>query len=396
MAEDAQFSPIREALTSRLQELSTPEGQLGGALRQVGQNQVSLVDKQIPYRDVRDSGVQDQISAYDALAKAQEMGNPDAKAVGQAFKTFGVEGDNAAKLAEWLDLHDGELTPQNIMTMTARGYRELGLKGDASSDSPSAVREYQFFNNLSPQEKQDYLRVKRSDQFLNLGGKQRQVGLPDGISPQSYAVTPKQSEMPEFKADVAGAEQNAKIDAEKRAGYAKANAALVGLQQQNDLVTGTIDKAINLIDKPYSASTGYARLATGGGLLPNTDARELDNYLNTIKANIGFDKLQQMRENSPTGGALGQVSDFENKLLQAVNGALDPGQRDQLKANLASIRDLYPRVLAEKRSAFQHDYGRFAQQDTVDIPKLPVDAINQDIPATGPTLPPPPPGFEVH
>ena len=87
---------------------------------------------------------------------------------------------------------------------------------------------------------------------------------------------------------------------------------------------------------------------------------KLKNELETIKANVGFDKLQRMRDNSPTGGALGQVSELENRLLQAVNGALDPAQSDQLRENLKSIKELYAQVIAEKRKAFALDFGDMA------------------------------------
>lgn len=71
--------------------------------------------------------------------------------------------------------------------------------------------------------------------------------------------------------------------------------------------------------------------ATGltGKVASNIDATRagaLKNRLETIKANIGFDRLQAMREASPTGGALGPVSDFENRLLQAVMGSLEQAQ----------------------------------------------------------------------
>lgn len=148
--------------------------------------------------------------------------------------------------------------------------------------------------------------------------------------------------------------ETAEADVKKREGYTKAQSAIRGFEQQANLVTGTIDKATALINKSGSMATGYGQSFSG---LPNTDSRALNNYLNTIKANVGFDQLQKMRDNSPTGGALGQVSDFENRLLQAVQGALDPLQSKQLKENLSTIKELYPQVLLEKQRAFQQDYG---------------------------------------
>lgn len=148
-----------------------------------------------------------------------------------------------------------------------------------------------------------------------------------------------------------GASKTGGLTAGMQATKTKAEGALTSFKQQADIVNQNIDKALATIS-PISA--GYGSMLS---FLPESDARALNNYLTTIKSNVGLDKLQNMRENSPTGGALGQVSDFENKLLQAVNGALDPGQSDQLKENLKVIKDLYPKVIAEKERAFQQDYG---------------------------------------
>lgn len=153
-----------------------------------------------------------------------------------------------------------------------------------------------------------------------------------------------------------------KTMADRQANYSKVYSGLKGFESQAKIVTDTIDKALNLANDS-SFSTGWSNYL---GVFPNTDARELNNYLDTIRANVGFDKLQQMRDNSPTGGALGQVSEMENKLLQAVNGALDPKQGDQLIQNLTIIKELYPKVLEERRSAFNRDYGGFGQsQETI-------------------------------
>ena len=63
----------------------------------------------------------------------------------------------------------------------------------------------------------------------------------------------------------------------------------------------------------------------GGTLknIPMTPARNLDAKLTTIKANLGFDRLQQMRDTSPTGGALGAVAVQELVALQSTVASLD-------------------------------------------------------------------------
>lgn len=77
-------------------------------------------------------------------------------------------------------------------------------------------------------------------------------------------------------------------------------------------------------------------------VIPGTDAKALANNLATIKANIGFDKLQAMRDASPTGGALGQVSERELGFLQSVFGSLDQSQTpEELQYNLRLLQFVY-------------------------------------------------------
>lgn len=57
--------------------------------------------------------------------------------------------------------------------------------------------------------------------------------------------------------------------------------------------------------------------------LPATDARRLRNMLDTLRSNLAFDRLQQMRDDSKTGGALGAVSAPELNLLESAVSKLD-------------------------------------------------------------------------
>jgi hypothetical protein len=66
-----------------------------------------------------------------------------------------------------------------------------------------------------------------------------------------------------------------------------------------------------------------------------TAAGQLESILGTIKGRIGFEHLQRMREASPTGGALGQVSERELGFLQGVWGDMSAAQYDwQIAYNL--------------------------------------------------------------
>lgn len=76
-----------------------------------------------------------------------------------------------------------------------------------------------------------------------------------------------------------------------------------------------------------------------------TKAKDLTSTIDTIKASVSFDALQDMRNNSPTGAALGPVSDRENTLLAAAAGSLETEQTPpQLAANIKEIRKRYSNI----------------------------------------------------
>ena len=93
--------------------------------------------------------------------------------------------------------------------------------------------------------------------------------------------------------------------------------------------------------------------------VPGTNAYDVSALAQTIRANIGFDRLQQMRDASPTGGALGQVSNQEIATLQSVLGNLDQSQsQEQFEYNLRRIGDLYTGIM-QKFAAYPNaaDFG---------------------------------------
>lgn len=72
--------------------------------------------------------------------------------------------------------------------------------------------------------------------------------------------------------------------------------------------------------------------------LPGSDAADAQAKLNTLKSQVAFGVLQDMRNNSKTGGALGSVSDAEGKRLEANLAALENAQSEkQMKESLQKI-----------------------------------------------------------
>lgn len=97
----------------------------------------------------------------------------------------------------------------------------------------------------------------------------------------------------------------------------------------------TREAATKLLGKVSGWNTGMGSLL---GSIPATDATDFAAELDTLKANIAFNELAQMRAASKTGGALGAVSDKEMRLLESALGAINPRQSpDQFKAQLQQI-----------------------------------------------------------
>lgn len=81
---------------------------------------------------------------------------------------------------------------------------------------------------------------------------------------------------------------------------------------------------------------------TIGGVLrevPGWNAYNFERDTDTLKARTAFGELQAMRAASPTGGALGNVTEKELALLQAAGSNLDTAQSErQFDANLDRLK----------------------------------------------------------
>lgn len=123
---------------------------------------------------------------------------------------------------------------------------------------------------------------------------------------------------------------------------------------KSDRMLATIDRAISRIG---SSTAGFGALLS---MLPASEARALQGDLDTIRANVGFEELQAMRDASPTGGALGQVSEMENRLLQSVRAAIDQYMNgENLAQNLGIIRQSVAQLRQLKDEAYRSDLARF-------------------------------------
>lgn len=144
--------------------------------------------------------------------------------------------------------------------------------------------------------------------------------------------------------------------------YSKADKFLKSKTRQIGIVRDDIARARQLTSDPMA--TGVIAAVTKdlpfvGAVTP---AGRLERRINTVKANIGFDKLDEMRQNSPTGGALGNVTEKEIYFLQSVLGDLDNAQTDEdVDYILKRVDDFYIDLENQYKEAFAADFPTLAQ-----------------------------------
>jgi len=135
-----------------------------------------------------------------------------------------------------------------------------------------------------------------------------------------------------YKADQEAKQEAAMSDREKEETAQRHLAEL----RKNENVIAQAEKALELVDKGAGglSSTITDKIGYKAG-----DEGQLRAILGKIiGSNTAFDRLQQMRDASKTGGALGQVSIIELEMLKNSIDALDPELgEDVLKASLANI-----------------------------------------------------------
>lgn len=128
-------------------------------------------------------------------------------------------------------------------------------------------------------------------------------------------------------------------------------------------------------------------ISTASRNIPGTQMYELNKLIDTVKANIGFNELQKMRAASPTGGALGQVSERELAYLQSVEGNLDIGRGnkplvDALTAIINSSKNWQNTVASDSGSSntdSPNTQSNLSEQDMATVEDMRAQNIPDDV-----------------
>jgi len=151
-------------------------------------------------------------------------------------------------------------------------------------------------------------------------------------------------------------------DAEGALKLPKAQSALAEYDVKNKFLMGEAEKGGGEIDKAINQATGWTTGFTGSitKQIPGTPGYDLAKTLVGIQANLGFEALEAMRANSPTGGALGNITEREIEFLQSTWGSLEQAQtKEQFVQRLEQLKEIKRSFAVLKRQAYERDVARF-------------------------------------
>lgn len=270
-------------------------------------------------------------------------------------------------------------TPADVATMKALGF-PLTAAGYAQ------FRDAQRQDRLkTPEEEAQAIRIARESRPLPQPREPKGPGTPvavvDPETQRTIFVTPEEA-LQRRMTPASATEGLAPKEIQKReASYPKTTAALRSFETQADTLAANLTK---LRDHPgLSGITGFV---FGRTPAITAEARSAKADLDNILARGGFAELAAMRQASPTGGALGNISNQEVKYLRDAFGALDPVQdtetfKQKINDVISQLQTSKRNVREEYDNTYEYRTQRAAAAGTApapgSFPKPPQAAIDQ-------------------
>ena len=193
---------------------------------------------------------------------------------------------------------------------------------------------------------------------------------PNGLPIQVPISTKAELGDEETKADIA-IKQKAIADAAKKEHKERVAATFTASN-----VGQAIDTVLDLADTPGVAGT-FASIARNLSPVKGMSWNTVDAKIKTIDANNVVSALNAMRASSPSGGALGNVTESENKMLASIIASTNPEQdKDVFKKDMIRIKAAML-VMAKEKYDDADGPARFAKDLQNQIDELSVGMANK-------------------
>ena len=290
------------------------------------------------------------------------------------FSTGGIN-PNAQQPMSALDLMTqgavitGDLSDLNAFNL-ALAKQQNGI------DTPASLRQVEWYLNATPEQRSAYDRVNkvgvekidRGDSWMFVDKNTGQVvsEVKKELSPENQPKNIEQGE---------AAKLRGKFMEEARLNLPKVQRSLQDAQLRNQNITRVAQQVSQTAQNAFTTGfTGSIMNSVAG-----SPAFDLKNNLQTLEATAAFDTLQNMRDNSPTGGALGAVTEKELELLKSAYSNLANSQSyEQFVQNLEAFNRQNEQSLRNAQAAYEQDYNRYngAQDPFLPTPEETITPTN--------------------
>lgn len=222
------------------------------------------------------------------------------------------------------------------------------------SDPTNQMQNYEQLVKLgAPPGPDTFGRVLRADQVINAGGVPtvRTTGTATVAQPVATATVADNA------AAVAGGKTTGTGLAKRALDLPRAKAAVAATDAKWNSLLSTASTLQS--DENLWSAVGLGQPIAS---IPGTEGARIRAQINTLKAKVGFAVLQDMRDNSKTGGALGQVSNQENQYLQNALAALDANLApEDFREQLQILIDYANEAKGRVGQAFTDTYPELSQ-----------------------------------
>jgi hypothetical protein len=217
-----------------------------------------------------------------------------------------------------------------------------GVSGEPKDSRPNIAKEYEYFVSQGYKGTiEEFAELRRKGTTVNVGNQSKIGKIP---SEMVLREVPKTADNPEGLEIVPL--QGSSLQAERKQQAKKAK----GTQEAKERVFFTVNRdisgALDFIEETKNDLIKPTELGSYLSVFPATDAKRLKTLLKGVRSQISITSLQNMRDNSPTGGALGNVTERELKMLEESYGALDQsGPPDLLIRGLEDLQRIFHEIV---------------------------------------------------
>lgn len=236
----------------------------------------------------------------------------------------------AAEAGQWRDPRDDQIKDLDLQKTRAEIDR---LSRYPNGETPSNVREYEYFKSLTPEAQQQYLTMKRAQKMYDTGVEFVQ---PNAVNPAGPPVTTIQK-------------QPAEVERQKTIGEQEGK-AVMDLPRQVDnatLALKTIDQIRNHPGKAYGVGVT--------GVLPGIPGTSQRGFVNLVEQAKGKTFLEAF--NSLRGG--GQITEAEGSKATQALARLDRAQtQEDFDAALSDLAEVINLGLSRAQKAASGETGK--------------------------------------